>query len=131
MFTENELPEGWCLSSENATRTMKEELHRELCDGHVLFKKGIFAVARREDRDDILFSAKHTKAPLYLVHLPGRKKTNLTGLFTQNLKENMISYITVKDYLNKKLLTRSSGQANLRLEWGFLMYTNNQYKKLA
>jgi len=69
MFTENELPEGWILLSENSARTMKEELQREICNEHILHGKEVYAIARREDRDDVLFSVKDEENPLYSVHL--------------------------------------------------------------
>ena len=69
MFTENELPDGWILLSENSARTMKEELHREICNEHILHGKVVYAIARREDRDDVLFSVKDIETPLCTVHL--------------------------------------------------------------
>ena len=69
MFTENELPDGWCLLGEKESRAMEAELERETCNEHILYQKKVVAIARREDRDDFLFSAKGAEHPLYSVHL--------------------------------------------------------------
>ncbi len=69
MFTEDEMPEGWSLLNANESDPMNKELRREVCKGHVLFNKEVCAIARRHDRDDVLFSTKDTEFPLYCVHL--------------------------------------------------------------
>jgi len=69
MFTESELPEGWDFLSRESAAAMEIELHREICEGHVLYGLECFAIARREDRDDFLFSVQGAAAPIYSVHL--------------------------------------------------------------
>jgi len=76
MFTENELPEGWYLLGEKESRAMEAELDREVCKEHILYEKKVTAIARREDRDDFLFSAKESEHPLYSVHLTWSKESD-------------------------------------------------------
>jgi hypothetical protein len=76
MFNESELPEGWYLLSKESATAMEKELHREICKGHVLYGLECFAIARREDRDDFLFSVKGATAPIYSVHLTWSEETS-------------------------------------------------------
>lgn len=94
MFTEDELPKGWRLLNEKESRSMEEELSKEVCNEHVLYKKKVIAIARREDRDDFLFSAINAKHPLYSVHLTWSQESDplwpKTTAFTNKAEFNKI-----------------------------------------
>jgi len=47
---------------------LEKELGRELPDGHILFRSGVSALARRVDRDDVLFQVAGSPK-LAVVHL--------------------------------------------------------------
>ena len=50
-----------------------DELHRELPPGHVLENVEVSVVARRRDRDDVLFALNDGSGRLALVHLTWSK----------------------------------------------------------
>jgi len=65
------LPYGWYAMSPETARPFGEELQRELALQHVLRGVNVEAVARRHDRDDVLF--RRVGADSYvLVHLTWR-----------------------------------------------------------
>jgi hypothetical protein len=66
-------PEPWYpIIDVTAARTLADELARELGEGHLLFDVAVEAVARRADRDDVLFRLLDGSGRLALVHLTWR-----------------------------------------------------------
>ena len=55
------------MSGESAAK-LEAELHRELPAAHQLHGRQVHAVARREDRDDVLFLSEE-RGPVFWVHL--------------------------------------------------------------
>ncbi|MFB7155629.1 hypothetical protein [Lysinibacillus sp. NPDC056232] len=75
----------WWLISKSMSESFNEELEKELSPKHILFGKEAVAVARREDKDDVIFWIK--KPNKYaVVHLTYSKETSsefpITSLFT-------------------------------------------------
>ena len=70
------LPEGWSSLTGESSRRLNEELHREVCAGHVLHGRQARAVARRADQDDVLFEVQGSAAPFYVVHLTWNRETS-------------------------------------------------------
>ena len=63
--------EPWVELTDPSERTrFEEELRREVCQGHVLFDRSARALARRVDRDDVLFeiSGGPTVAAVHLTY---------------------------------------------------------------
>ena len=61
--------EPWVPVSDETERVgLEAELHRELGPGHVLFRRLARAIARRHDRDDVLFEVGQP-AQFAVVHL--------------------------------------------------------------
>ncbi len=53
---ESDYVDPWaCLSDDQERDRLDAELHREVGPGHVLFQSKVRALARRTDRDDVLF----------------------------------------------------------------------------
>ncbi|KUM53569.1 hypothetical protein [Rheinheimera sp. EpRS3] len=75
-FTEQELPEGWCLLDSNQSMKMSLELGRETCETHKLHGLNSKALARKDGRDDFLFKIEGAPRPLYVVHLTWSKETS-------------------------------------------------------
>jgi hypothetical protein len=63
-----QLPPGWFPVDDESAARLEAELRRELPSGHVLHKRLVRAVARRQDRDDVLFRSSEDEA-VYCVHL--------------------------------------------------------------
>ena len=68
----NPLPAGWEPVSGSAAARFADELSRETASGHVLHRRACNAIARRVDRDDVLFQAVGAPARYYVVHLTFR-----------------------------------------------------------
>jgi len=67
------LPEPWYpINDVPAARTLADELACELSDGQLLFGVAVEAVARRADRDDVLFRLLDGSGRLAVVHLTWR-----------------------------------------------------------
>jgi len=66
---ETELPDGWRRVWGDAADPTLAELRRETRPGHVLHGLEAVPIARREDRDDVLFRVYGAAAPYYVVHL--------------------------------------------------------------
>ena len=64
-----QLPKGWIPVSGESAATLEAELHRELPVGHQLHGRQLRAVARREDRDDVLFRSAPEGGAVFWVHL--------------------------------------------------------------
>ena len=103
MFTEGELPEGWYLLSKESSLEMENELKRETCKGHVLSGLVCFALARREDRDDFLFSVKGAQHHCIQFILYGQKKIHLIGLLWCHLKASTFSSTIGREYMSNKM----------------------------
>ena len=71
------------------------ELRREITRGHVLFsRKDVQAIARREDRDDVLFVVDDMLAVVHLTYSPSEADprwphTELYGSWHEFLSERM------------------------------------------
>jgi hypothetical protein len=64
-------PEPWAAITDAETAQANEaELQRELPEGHVLAGESVHAIARRQDRDDILFALSRDRWAI--VHLTWR-----------------------------------------------------------
>lgn len=57
--------------TENLTKTLYGELHKEVGEGHPLNGKAFNILAKREDRDDVLLVAENV---YYIVHLTWKGK---------------------------------------------------------
>jgi hypothetical protein len=62
-----ELPRGWVEVSGESAAKLEEELRREVPRAHRLFGRDLQAVARRQDRDDVLFRS--SDGGTFCVHL--------------------------------------------------------------
>ena len=62
------------------------EIHREMCEGHVLFRRSVVAVGYRQDSDDVLFYLGESEPIFAVVHLSYQRETRpewpSTTLFT-------------------------------------------------
>ena len=45
----------WCAIEGSEATTLEDELRREMPVGHALHGREVYAVARRDDRDDVAF----------------------------------------------------------------------------
>ena len=70
------LPAGWVVVDPVAARALATELGREVSRSHVLHGCSFTAIARRGDRDDVLFEVVGAQAKLYVVHLTWRKESS-------------------------------------------------------
>lgn len=59
---------------ETEDESLKEELHKELSKGHVLYGKKVKASARRSDMDDVLFELIDDENQYAVVHLTWSRK---------------------------------------------------------
>jgi hypothetical protein len=79
------MDEPWWLINNKMSESLNEELKRELSLNHILFRKKVVAVARREDNDDVVFWMSDIKR-YAVVHLTYLKETSSefprTKLFT-------------------------------------------------
>ncbi len=66
MSIEIEFAEPWFADGNPA---LIDELRRELVSGHVLFGTPVSAVARRRDRDDVLYALEDGSGRVAVVHL--------------------------------------------------------------
>lgn len=64
-----ELPEPWYLSSVDLT----EQLFREISKNHILFAKSLKTIARRQDKDDVLFQIENDQFKYVVEHLTWSK----------------------------------------------------------
>jgi hypothetical protein len=74
-FAEEDLPHDWYLLSKEQAIRMKKELAMETCAEHLLYGKEVVVIARKDGRDDFLFSVSGAASPLYVVHLTWSKET--------------------------------------------------------
>jgi len=66
MSGEMEFAEPWHVDGDPA---LVDELRREVASGHVLFGMPVSAVARRRDRDDVLYALEDGSGRVAVVHL--------------------------------------------------------------
>jgi hypothetical protein len=59
-----------------AEASLVAELKRELCIGHVLMGREVQVLARRQDRDDVLFALCDEPGQVAMVHLTFNRETN-------------------------------------------------------
>ncbi|WP_287970274.1 hypothetical protein [Microcystis sp. LE19-195.1E] len=55
--------------TDDVAAKLLSELRRELPAGHQLFGQEVQAIARRDDRDDVLFRSREESGPVFWVHL--------------------------------------------------------------
>src|SRR5262245_60432115 len=70
------LPEGWVVVDSVMAGKLEAELKRELPAGHRLAGHQLRAIARRADRDDVLFEPVGVGASVYWVHLTWSVENN-------------------------------------------------------
>lgn len=78
------LPEGFNLlspwrnisDSPQETQRLSAELSSELPPNHILFGLKVTAIAKRIDRDDVLFEIVGGTAPLAIVHLTWQRESD-------------------------------------------------------
>lgn len=63
------LASPWVTVSPEAARSLEDELARELSLGHALYGMRVAAIARRTDRDDVLFELRDSPPKCAVVHL--------------------------------------------------------------
>jgi hypothetical protein len=68
------LPETWAKVADAEARRLEAELKREVCSLHPLFGLTVVCIARREGRDDFLFSLPTHSKPLAVIHLTWSKE---------------------------------------------------------
>ncbi len=68
------LPETWLKVAADEASRLGAELKREVCSLHPLFGIGAVCIARREGRDDFLFSLPSHSKPIAVVHLTWSKE---------------------------------------------------------
>ena len=71
-----QLPQGWIPASGESATKLVAELHRELPASHQLYGRQVHAVARRQDRDDVLFRSLSDDGPVFCVHLTWSVETD-------------------------------------------------------
>ena len=77
---EKTLPDKWALLQKSERAGFEHELHHEMCEGHILYKCPLAAVARWGSRDDFLFIELQGAKDLaqnhcHIVHLTWSKET--------------------------------------------------------
>ena len=65
----------WMPLSEELARRAEAELQRELCAGHVLFRRAATAVGCRQDCDDFLFCLGEAAPRFAVVHLTYQRES--------------------------------------------------------
>lgn len=89
----------------NSKGHLEDELSREVSDKHLLFGKKVHAIAKREDRDDVLFE------------LIGENKYAITHLTWKGAKENSSEYPRTELFNNwtavYERITRDNQEFNL------------------
>ena len=78
------LPQGWVLLDGETAGKLEAELRREVASPHPLFHRPLRAVARREDRDDVLFVPATGESPVHCVHLTWSVETDAKWPHTQS-----------------------------------------------
>lgn len=71
-----DLPKGWVVVDSAMAAKFEAELRRELPAGHQLHGRALRAIARRDDRDDVLFVPIVPGASVYRVHLTWSVETD-------------------------------------------------------
>ena len=74
MLTFDTLPETWTKLPEGEARRFEAELKKEVSSLHPLFGVAGQCLARREGRDDFLFSFPEHSHPIAVVHLTWSKE---------------------------------------------------------
>lgn len=76
-FDASQIPwrEPWHAISRDSAAKAEAELHREMCDKHVLFGRVLTAIGCRQDCDDVLFYLGEVAPSFAVVHLTCRRET--------------------------------------------------------
>ena len=68
----------WHAVSPDYAAKAEAEIHREMCDGHVLFGRSAAAIGYRQDCDDVLFYLGESAPSFAVVHLTWQQETEST-----------------------------------------------------
>ncbi len=82
-----QLPEGWIQLSGDLATKLEAELRREMPAGHQLYGRAVRAIARRADRDDVLFKATQDKT-VFWVHLTWSVERDAKWPWTRDYKDH-------------------------------------------
>jgi len=93
---DTELPEPWHWENID----FEVNLYRTLCKGHVLERKTVKTIAKRQDMDVVLFSVADSEYGYAVVHLTHQKETNPKWPIT-------MLYKVWKDVYEKEILPDS------------------------
>jgi hypothetical protein len=74
-LSEVPMDEPWRRLTADEAAGRERELARELSRGHALHRKRACVVARRVDRDDVLFLVENGNAPLAVMHLTWQRES--------------------------------------------------------
>jgi hypothetical protein len=77
MHASDTLPDTWVRVDASEASRFEAELAREVCSLHPLFGITARCIARRERRDDFLFSFAAYSKPFAVVHLTWAKETTV------------------------------------------------------
>ena len=96
----SQLTEPWVPVGESANAgALVSELLSEVPPGHLLSGKSVAAIARRIDRDDVLFSVGGAYAVVHLTYSP-RRETEPTYPLTE-------MYVSWVDFISKRAVPDS------------------------
>ncbi|GAB6988695.1 hypothetical protein [Paenibacillus pini] len=70
------------------SKTFLEELHKELSENHILYGADLVVIARREDRDDVLFQFKSNPDKCVQVHLTWRMDKEIDSSWPKTREYN-------------------------------------------
>ncbi|MBP2655185.1 MAG: hypothetical protein H6Q73_2754 [Firmicutes bacterium] len=99
MFDINKLNSDLWLALDNNKDFFKQELYRELCEEHILYGIQVKELARREDRDDVLFLLLDSSNRYAVVHLTWTGKEEKNSYFpATRLYSNFTDVINANNY---------------------------------
>lgn len=94
------LPEGWFYATEEESKSLWNELQKELPEGHILFKKPIQVIAHRHGATDDILCKHLDEADRYtVIHLTWSMKTEIDERFP--MVETDGSFAEFVDYESK------------------------------
>jgi hypothetical protein len=79
-------PQGWLPLTDDLATKLEAELRRELPRGHLLYDRPVRALAKRADRDDVLFRSIGEEA-VYCVHLTWTMERDASWPWTEEFKD--------------------------------------------
>lgn len=81
------------------SRVFLEELHKEVSENHILYGADLVVIARREDRDEVLFQFKANPEKCVQVHLTWRMDKEIDSRWPKAREYN-----TFDDWVNEVML---------------------------